>query len=375
MTQPHRQPRDDIGELAESLDRSHAEVGRAQRRLLSLIVRADDRERWEDLGARDLAHWLSIRYGISSWKARRWIVAAHALEELPGLSEALASGVLSLDKVVELARFAHPDTEPDLIRWASHVSVGAIRHRGDVLARRDRDDVVQAEQARTVSWWWFDDERRFGLQAELPAAQGALVASAIDRMAERVPVMPGEEGAWAHDARRADALVALCSAAVASDPDPDRATVVVHAQLDGLLSGEGGCEIEGATAIDPDTARRLLCNARVQTIVEGPEGQVHGIGRTTREPSAWMLRQIRYRDRGCRFPGCGSRRFTEAHHVRWWRHGGATELDNMVLICSFHHRLVHEYGWSMRLARDGTMRWFDAGGARYRAGPTAPAAA
>ena len=61
-----------------------------------------------------------------------------------------------------------------------------------------------------------------------------------------------------------------------------------------------------------------------------------------------MIRQVRYRDRECRFPGCGSRRFTEAHHIVWWRDGGRTDLDNLLLICSFHHRLVHEHGWSLR---------------------------
>jgi hypothetical protein len=85
-------------------------------------------------GARDLAHWLVMRYGISYWKALRWIGAAHALAELPRLSEAFASGSLSLDKVVELARFASPQTESRLIAWAQGVSVGAIRHKGD-LAR------------------------------------------------------------------------------------------------------------------------------------------------------------------------------------------------------------------------------------------------
>ena len=89
-----------------------------------------------------------------------------------------------------------------------------------------------------------------------------------------------------------------------------------------------------------------------------------------REPSAWMLRQIRYRDRGCRFPGCGTRSFTQAHHIVWWRNGGRTDLDNLLLICSFHHRLVHEHGWSVKRDDDGTLGWFRRDGHRYRAGPS-----
>jgi len=60
---------------------------------------------------------------------------------------------------------------------------------------------------------------------------------------------------------------------MAQDPDPDRATVVIHAQLDGLASGEGGCVIEGGPAIHPKTARRLLCDSRVQMVIEDSTGQ------------------------------------------------------------------------------------------------------
>ena len=66
------------------------------------------------------------------------------------------------------------------------------------------------------------------------------------------------------------------------------------------------------------------------------------------------MRQLKYRDRECTFPGCGARRFTQAHHIVWWERGGATDLDNLVLVCSFHHKLVHEYGWGLK--RGGTAR-------------------
>ncbi len=134
-------------------------------------------------------------------------------------------------------------------------------------------------------------------------------------------------------------------------------------------------ETEDGAVVPPQALRRLLCTARTQTVLEDRAGDAVGLGRMTREPSAWMIRQVRYRDRGCRFPGCGARAFTEAHHVRWWRHGGRTDLDNLVLICSFHHRLVHEHGWSMKRGDDGTLRWFTRDGTRYRAGPSTGAVA
>jgi len=358
------------GRLVEALDAAHTRIGLAHHELLSMIAQVDRLEAWRDSGARDAAHWLAMRYGISEWKARRWIAAAHALERLPRLSEALAGGELGIDKVVELARFVTVQDEADLIGWAKWVSCAAVRRRGDLAARASREEVIEAERSRSVSWWYLDEGRRFGLEAELPAAQGAVVARALERLADSMPAMPDEEDGCFASARRADALVALCSARIAEDPDPDRATVIIHAQLEGLQDGSGGCEVEDGPVIDPETVRRLMCNARGQTVVEDRDGNVLGLGRLTREPSAWMTRQVRYRDRECRFPGCGARRFTEAHHIVWWRHGGRTELDNLLLICSFHHRLVHEYGWSVRREDVGEVAWFRPDGIRYRAGPS-----
>jgi Domain of unknown function (DUF222)/HNH endonuclease len=199
-----------------------------------------------------------------------------------------------------------------------------------------------------------------------------VVARALDRLAETLPVMPGEEGEGYAGARRADALLALCSARLGADPAPDRATVVVHATLQGLTAGTGGAEIEGGPVIGPEAARRLLCHARVQTVLEDDRGQALRLGRMTREPSASMLRQLKYRDEECTFPGCGTRRFTQAHHVVWWERGGRTDLDNLALVCTFHHRLVHEHGWALRRDSDGTARWFHPDGKPYRAGPAPP---
>ncbi len=357
-------------ELIGAIDAANARVCLAQRELFSLIAEVDRCEAWRDSGARDTAHWLLMRYGISSWKAHRWVAAAYALEGLPRLSDAFANGELGIDKVAELCRFASAGTEAGLIRWARRVSCGAIRRRGDLAARARLQEVVEAERDRSLSWWYFDEGRRFGLEAELPAAQGAIVARAIERAAEAIPTMPDEQDPYFAEARRGDALVALCSARIAADPDPDRATVVIHAQLDGIQNGAGGCEVEGGPVIHPETVRRLLCNARVQTVLEDRADNVIGLGRMSREPTAWMIRQVRYRDRECQFPGCGTRRFTEAHHVLWWRHGGRTDLENLLLICSFHHRLVHEHGWSVRRDADGTARWFRPDRTRYRAGPS-----
>ena len=358
--------------VVEDLDAAHAEICAAQRRLLGLIAEADRRKVWLASGARDLPHWLAMRHGISQWKARRWIAAGHALELLPRTAGAFSEGELGIDKVAELTRFATAETETRLVEWAKNVSCAAVRRRADLEAAGPIEDAVEADRARSVTWWYFDDGLRFGLQAELPAVDGATVARALERIADLIPRMPGERGAHHADARRADALISLASASIARDADPDRATVVVHAELQTLVSGSRGAQIEDGPVIHNETARRLLCNARVQAVIEDGSAQPLGVGRMSREPSAWMMRQLRYRDHECRFPGCGTRRFTQAHHIVWWEQGGSTELANLVLVCSFHHKLVHEYRWGIERGPHGTVRWIRPDGTRYMAGAGPP---
>jgi len=140
--------------LITALDAANARMCSEQRGLLSLVAEVDRCEAWRDSGARDTAHWLSMRYGISGWKAYRWIAAAHALDVLPLISDALARGDLGLDKAVELTRFAVAETEARLLRWALDVSCAAIRRRGDVEARMSRAELLDVERDRSVVWWY-----------------------------------------------------------------------------------------------------------------------------------------------------------------------------------------------------------------------------
>ena len=230
-------PGDEV--VVRDMDGWHERACHAQRRLLSSIAEADRRELWRNDGAHDMAHWLWMRYGISDWKARRWIAAAHALDSLSRIAEAFAAGSIGIDKVLELCRFATTETEEGLLPWANRVSAGVIRARGDQEARRTLEDVRSTERARSLRWWHEDEGRAWHLEASLPSAQGAVVAKAIERLAEQLPVIPGENQAPCADERRADALVALASARIASDPDPDRATVVIHAQAVAGMPGPG----------------------------------------------------------------------------------------------------------------------------------------
>lgn len=352
-----------IDELLGELDALHTQASGIFRRMLRVILSLEGERAWELWGARDLPHFISLRYGVSWWRARRWVGAARALEGLPLISRALERGELSPDQAVELARFARPEDEGRLLAWAKGVSVQAVRERGD-RSRPDPDKARLAEDGRTLEWRYYDEGRRFELLADLPAADGALVAGTIDALARRLPPLPEGDRPFSRCRRRADALVALCSG-----PHPARARILLH-----LSSGEEGGELEGGGVAGPETVGRLLCQATLQVLLEDEGGDPLRVGRRWRFPPRWVLRHLRRRDRECRFPRCGARQYLVAHHLKRWGEGGGTDPSNLLLVCSFHHKLVHELGWRVRREPSGEVQWFFPGGARYRPGPSPPAA-
>jgi hypothetical protein len=120
--------------------------------------------------------------------------------------------------------------------------------------------------------------------------------------------------------------------------------VVVHVDGAALADAEGGCELAEGPALAAETARRLACDASMVELKERG-GEPLSIGRKTRSIPPALRRALRRRDRGCRFPGCENHRFVDAHHIEHWARGGETSMENLVLLCRTHHRLVHEGGY------------------------------
>jgi Domain of unknown function (DUF222)/HNH endonuclease len=350
------------GSLAR-LKSAQAEVGASQQRLLSAIAECEREGDWLADGCRDFPHWISAQLGISSWSARRWVAASEALPRLTQVRNALGSGALSIDKVLELSRYATPETERRLIAWAKRVTPATIRRAADVANAPEGKESIESDKSRHLDYWWTDDGRRLWLEGSWPSDQGAVIEKALDRMAGRLPDIVADEDAEPPSfevslgMRRADALVALASHRIAEDADADRATVVVHVDAETLGADHGGCEIEGGGVAGAETARRLACDGRIEFAFHDCCGRTVGVDRATRTPSAWLVRQLRRRDRGCTFPGCDARWFLHAHHIWHWGKGGPTDLDNLVLVCTFHHKLVHEYEWHVELDSRDVVTW------------------
>jgi hypothetical protein len=152
-----------------------------------------------------------------------------------------------------------------------------------------------------------------------------------------------------------------------------RYQVVLHVDTEGLAAdGEGGDrQLEDGTRVSGETCRRLACDASVVEVTHAPDGSVLDVGRRTRTISPALRRALEVRDRGCRFPGCGSR-FTDAHHVKHWADGGETSLRNTLLACHHHHRLLHEGGWRVVWRGEGRAVFVDPRGGEHFEGGWRP---
>ncbi|MEA2460134.1 MAG: hypothetical protein QOH90_311 [Actinomycetota bacterium] len=361
-----------------ALREAECQIAHAQLRQLRELAKIDRCRVWEDDGCRDMVHWLTARYGIGALKARRWLDASYAITELPLTSQALASGELGLDKVIELVRFAKPDTEAELIRWAKRVTFGSVRGRADVECAPPADEVKEVERGRKVEWWYSDGGHRFGLMADLPAADGARVAAALDRLAAKIPELPADAGVgerWNDngsatlDARRADALVMMCAGSAGTGKGAT-GTVHVNVDLDRILQRDGNAAIESGGILHPDALDMLLCDCDIQTVLrDGSQGTV-GIGHAHHDPPQWLRREVVLRDECCTFPGCGAKRFLSVHHIIPWP-VGPTDLDNLTLVCHFHHKLIHYFRWKVALV-GGVARWFRPDGRAFEGGPAPP---
>lgn len=321
------------------------------------FVRCDLKRVYRRDDSFDTAGWLSIELGISRWKAARWLTAGYMLDELPRLRAAYERGELSTDKFVELARFATRDTEKRLLPWAKRTSPAGIRARGDQELRVAEEETRQADRWRTLNWEWDEGNTRLSLWGSLPADQGARFITAVDRLAKKVTVTPEDEPGNS-EARRADALIAMASAAIAEDQDADRATVVIHADVDTILDADKNGILHGGLPLPPAATGMLSCDARVQTVIHDDEGAIFHVGSPSYVVPKWLRRQVEHRDDyRCTFSNCGRRGFTDVHHIVPWP-AGPTELSNLTLLCHQHHRLIHIHGWHVQLKEDQTTRWF-----------------
>jgi hypothetical protein len=353
--------------LADEIAALASHISAATARWLLLVAEFDEGGGWAGAGYRNCAHWLSWRCGLAPGTARDHVRVAHGLKRRPLVAAAFERGELSYSKVRALMRLDDDFPEEQLLKYAQAASAGQLERivRGCRKVISVEGGAEQQFAERELSWS-FDDDGAVVLRGRLPAELGALVVRAIeaarDELGPPPPERPDGLDASASEeydsprARNADALVALAQSSLAERASTaDAYQVVVHVDVDALsVSAEtdGECRLEDGQPLPIAAARRLTCDGSIVRALE-KDGKTISMGRKTRTITPAMRRALRMRDGGCTFPGCTQRYHLDGHHVEHWADGGETDLDNLVHLCPFHHRLLHEGGFTVRRSGAG----------------------
>jgi hypothetical protein len=361
----------DLERLGEEIAELAAHLQVVTYLLLVRLREFGEREGWSG-GFRSCAHWLSWRTGLDLGAAREKVRVAHVLAVMPRIPGALERGSISYAKARALTRVATPANEQELLEVARFGTAAQVEQVVRAWRRQDRLEELERDQrqheARSVRLH-IEEDGMYVLRGRLPPEVGALLERALEAAAtaQQTPSPHGrEDDRFTHSPaqRRADALAqvaadALRAGGAAADRSPaaaDRYQVVVHVDAATLRAGSatGDSAIAHGPHVSAETSRRLSCDGIRTAMAHAANGRTAALSSTRRSIPPALRRALEWRDRGCRFPGCGLRR-TDAHHVRHWADGGATKLDNLVLLCRRHHRAVHEEGYRVLLRGDGEL--------------------
>ncbi len=389
----------DTHALGEKIASLAAGLHAATYQLLVLLREFDARSGWNS-GFLSCAHWLHWRTGFDLGASREKVRVARALSALPRIAWAMERGQLSYTKVRALTRVATPENEAALVNVALAGTAAQVERLVRAWRRVDRTTDARIDEVRHLNCtlsMWVDDNGMVVIRGRLTPEAGAVVMRAVEAASDRlfresrdVPAAQTLTDEVTPGQRRADALALLAEASLSADLDRgtagDRYQVVVHVDATEAAQARVGpddsCVHErdrGIASLEPasavieldhdaqhvsgETSRRVSCDAAMVTMTHSADGSVLDVGRQTRTIPSAIRRALAARDRTCRFPGCTSRR-CDAHHIEHWADGGATRLDNLVLLCRHHHRAVHEGGFCVAAEEGGTLQFWRPDGER-----------
>jgi hypothetical protein len=332
-------------------------------RWLELVAEYDRRGGHESWGCRTVAHWLSWHCGLDMRAAREKVRVAHALRELPLVRGQFAAGRLSYSKVRAITRVATAANEESLVMYAQHTTAAQTERivRTYRRYRSPAEETAAANQLYEEQYLAvdYDDDGAGTLASRMPPEITAALLKALELARSRMPADQRGEGGPAgpprtRNAINVDALAMIIETFMTTEPatrtNSDRWMVGVNVDADVLVDDDpdGACELDDGPALPAETVRRLFCDSATVAIIRRQNGEPLTVSPRSQTVPRSVRRAARLRDRGCRFPGCGERTYLEIHHVHHQSRGGAHEIVNVLELCWFHHRLVHEGGWTIR---------------------------
>ena len=337
-----------IDELDQSILTLCTHINTATCELLVLIREFDERGGRLQWGLDNCAEWLAWRCDLSMTTAREKVRVAHAMKHLPLISRAFSAGDLSYAKVRAMTRVATRDNEGELLAFA-------LRHTAVTVAERCRElrcgrecSIGTAERAwanRSLRIRRDVERDLMTITVDLPLDTGELLQKALDKARddEVLEIPDLVDTSWS--VRQADAFINVLQGYLSggTGKNSDNYLVTIHVDESALANGEG------RAALPIESVKRHCCDGQAVVITETSDGEPLGIGRQSRIIPKAIERAVRARDHNCcTFPGCGNHRFLDCHHITHWAQGGETNLDNLLLLCTKHHTLVHEGGFTIR---------------------------
>src|SRR5450759_1480950 len=304
--------------------------------------------------------WIARTCGMSVTSAADRLCVGKQLESLLKVAAALSSGEISFQSASALCHLrerlgenAEFFGEDEMLCYARDYSVFDLRKLCRVAWHSANPDGFFKEAEADFSRRYLHisqlSDGMYAVDGQLDPVNGAAFKTAVDVLANR----KGPEDERTHSQRRVDAVGELAMHAMDQGTLPRRHSVKPHINLTMTLEGLKGelgappADLELSLPISTRTAERIACDCTMSRVLLAGS-MVIDVGRATRVVSAPTMRALRVRDKGCRFPGCDRQvDWTNPHHIIHWARGGPNNLPNMVLLCYFHHRLVHEGGWQV----------------------------
>ena len=306
------------------------------------------------------ASWIARTCGMSVNSAADRLCVGEQLESLPKIEAALASGEIGYQSVSVLAHLRDKlgdkrdlFNEDEMLDLARQQSVATLRYLCNYAWHvADPDGFFnEAEENFTRRRLHISQmaDGMFVIDGLLDPVSGAAFKTAVDALAKR----KGPEDERTGRQRRADATGEMANHAMDQGTLPRRNGVRPHINLTTTIEGlknEVGAppgDLELSLPISTRTLERIICDCTMSRVLLA-DSMVIDVGRAKRTVSGPTWRALRTRDRGCRFPGCDRPvEWSNPHHIIHWARGGPNNLPNMLLLCFYHHRLVHEGGWQV----------------------------
>jgi len=305
------------------------------------------------------ASWIARTCGMSVPSAHDRLCVGEQLESLPLVAEALSSGEISYQSASVICHLREKLGDKvdglDEEQWIGFARQHSIKDLGWIAAHTryavdpdgfDRDTEEDYEKRFLhIS----EMSGMFHISGVMDPEAGAALKSAIDGVARR----RGQDDNRTPKQRRVDALTEIVYHAMDEGKLPQRNGVRPHitvtTTLEGLKAelGAAASELEAGMPISSKTVQRLACDGTLSRVLKA-DSVVVDVGRATRAISPAQRRALKAQHRGCCGPGCDRPiNWTTPHHIEFWSRGGPNDLPNLLPLCYYHHRLVHEGGWQV----------------------------